>query len=72
MNAEKLSDVGAIVRILRKQRGLSLRALAEMCNISPDTVSLVERGLSSPCVALYCSSSVKANRGPKWLPCLLR
>jgi transcriptional regulator with XRE-family HTH domain len=35
---------------LRKQRSLSLRALAEACNISPNTVSLIERGLSSPSV----------------------
>jgi quercetin dioxygenase-like cupin family protein len=35
---------------LREQRDLSLRALAEVCNISPNTVSLIERGLSSPSV----------------------
>jgi transcriptional regulator with XRE-family HTH domain len=43
-------DVGLRVRELRKQRSLSLRALAEACNISPNTVSLIERGLSSPSV----------------------
>jgi len=50
MNAKKLPDVGARLRTLRERRGLSLRALAEMCNVSPNTVSLIERGLSSPCV----------------------
>ncbi len=55
MNARKPPDVGARLRILRKRRGLSLRALAEMCNVSPNTVSLIERGLSSPCVdTLQC------------------
>ena len=43
-------DIGSRVRVLREQRDLSLRALAEMCKVSPNTVSLIERGLSSPCV----------------------
>jgi transcriptional regulator with XRE-family HTH domain len=43
-------DVGLRVRELRRQRSLSLRALAEMCNVSPNTVSLIERGQSSPSV----------------------
>ena len=42
--------VGYKVRELREQRGLSLRALAELCGISPNTVSLIERGTSSPSV----------------------
>jgi transcriptional regulator with XRE-family HTH domain len=41
-------DIGSKVRELREQRNLSLRALADMCDISPNTVSLIERGLSSP------------------------
>jgi len=55
MNAKKLPDVGSRVRILRKQRSLSLRSLAEMCDVSPNTISLIERGLSSPSVnTLQC------------------
>ena len=55
MSAKKLPDVAARLRTLRERRGLSLRALAEMCNVSPNTVSLIERGLSSPCVnTLQC------------------
>lgn len=55
MNAKKQPDVGARLRGLRQKRGLSLRALAEMCNVSPNTISLIERGLSSPCVdTLHC------------------
>jgi len=42
--------VGLRLRELREQRNLSLRALAETCSISPNTVSLIERGLSSPSV----------------------
>jgi transcriptional regulator with XRE-family HTH domain len=50
MNVEGSLSVGARVRELREQRNLSLRALAEMCNVSPNTVSLIERGLSSPSI----------------------
>jgi transcriptional regulator with XRE-family HTH domain len=55
MNAKKLPDVGARVRVLRERYGLSLRSLAEMCDVSPNTISLIERGLSSPSVnTLQC------------------
>lgn len=47
---EESPDVGVRLRELREQRDLSLRALAEMCQVSANTVSLIERGLSSPCV----------------------
>ncbi len=51
MNTRKLPDVGARLRVLRERRGLSLRALAEVCDLSPNTISLIERGVSSPSVA---------------------
>jgi transcriptional regulator with XRE-family HTH domain len=44
-------DVGANLRTWRQQRGLSIRALAELCDISPNTISLIERGITSPSVA---------------------
>jgi transcriptional regulator with XRE-family HTH domain len=50
MKVERSPDVGSKIRELREQRGLSLRALAEICGVSPNTVSLIERGLSSPSV----------------------
>ena len=50
MNVEGSPDVGSRIRELRERSNLSLRALAEMCNVSPNTVSLIERGLSSPSV----------------------
>jgi quercetin dioxygenase-like cupin family protein len=50
MNVEGSPDVGSRVRKLREQCNLSLRALADVCEVSPNTVSLIERGLSSPCV----------------------
>jgi transcriptional regulator with XRE-family HTH domain len=51
MNEREMPDVGARLRELRQQRGLSLRALAELCELSPNTISLVERGVTSPSVS---------------------
>jgi transcriptional regulator with XRE-family HTH domain len=51
MSEQGAPDVGAQVRALRQQRGLSLRALAELCDLSPNTISLIERGGSSPSVS---------------------
>ncbi len=39
------------MRELRQRRGLSLRALAELCELSPNTISLIERGATSPSVS---------------------
>jgi transcriptional regulator with XRE-family HTH domain len=36
---------------LRQERGLSLRALAELCELSANTISLIERGKTSPSVS---------------------
>ncbi len=44
-------DVGSNLRTWRQQRRLSIRALAELCHISPNTISLIERGVTSPSVA---------------------
>ncbi len=39
------------IRTLRESRGLSLRALADSCNVSPSTLSQIEQGETSPSVA---------------------
>jgi transcriptional regulator with XRE-family HTH domain len=44
-------DVGLHLRALRQERGLSLRALAQLCDLSANTISLIERGASSPSVS---------------------
>jgi len=44
-------NVGPRIRALREQRGLSLRALAEDCNLSINAISLIERGENSPTVS---------------------
>lgn len=39
------------IRTLREAKGLSLRALAEACGVSPSSLSQIEQGDSSPSVA---------------------
>ena len=51
MNEREPPDIGGQLRALRRQRSLSLRGLAELCDLSPTTISLIERGDSSPSVA---------------------
>ncbi len=42
------TDVGAVIRRRREARGISLRAFARQCDLSPAHVSKIERGLASP------------------------
>jgi transcriptional regulator with XRE-family HTH domain len=51
MSEQTPPDVGSQVRALRQKRGLSLRALARICELSPNTISLIERGITSPSVS---------------------
>ncbi len=48
---DDVPDVGARIRALRQQRGLTLRALADRCNLSVNAIGLIERGRNSPTVA---------------------
>jgi len=51
MSEQEAPNVGARILEMRTQRGLSLRALAELCELSPNTISLIERGATSPSVS---------------------
>jgi len=51
MSEQEAPNVGARVLEMRTHRGLSLRALAELCELSPNTISLIERGATSPSVS---------------------
>lgn len=51
MSEHQTPDVGRQLKEMRGERGLSLRALAELCDLSPNTISLIERGASSPSVS---------------------
>jgi len=44
----RAKTVGAIIRRRRESRGISLRAFARQCDLSPAHVSKIERGLASP------------------------
>ena len=43
-------QIGSRIRMLRKERGLTIRALAEQCQISPNTLSLIENDRTSPSI----------------------
>lgn len=51
MTDHDMPDVGSRLRTFRQDRGLSLRALAGLCEVSPNTISLIERGITSPSVS---------------------
>jgi transcriptional regulator with XRE-family HTH domain/mannose-6-phosphate isomerase-like protein (cupin superfamily) len=51
MSEQSSPDVGNRLRSIRQRRGLSLRALAELSGLSPNTISLIERGITSPSVS---------------------
>jgi transcriptional regulator with XRE-family HTH domain len=51
MSERESPDVGVQVQTLREQLGLSIRGLAELCGLSPNTISLIERGETSPNVS---------------------
>lgn len=47
----ELIDVGQRLRILREERGTSMRALARRSGLSANALSMIERGLTSPSVS---------------------
>ena len=47
----ELVDVGQRLRILREERGISMRALARRSGLSANALSMIERGLTSPSVS---------------------
>ncbi len=44
-------DVGSRLRILRQERGMSMRALARASGLSANALSMIERGRTSPSVS---------------------
>src|SRR5512133_1455963 len=44
-------DVGQRLRVLREERGISMRALARRSGLSANALSMIERGLTSPSVS---------------------
>ncbi|MBN1265205.1 MAG: cupin domain-containing protein [Anaerolineales bacterium] len=50
-STDKSVDIGLMVRTFRQKRGLSQKELADLSDISTNTLSLVERGKTSPTVS---------------------
>ena len=50
--SDRAEAVGAIIRARRQARGLTLRAFARQCEISPAHLSKVERGLANPSLSM--------------------
>jgi transcriptional regulator with XRE-family HTH domain len=48
LEAQALAQVGAMVRKLRRERNLSLEALASAAGLSTGSISQVERGIGNP------------------------
>jgi transcriptional regulator with XRE-family HTH domain len=44
-------DVGQRLRLMREERGISMRALARRSGLSANALSMIERGLTSPSVS---------------------
>jgi transcriptional regulator with XRE-family HTH domain len=44
-------DVGQRLRVMREERGISMRALARRSGLSANALSMIERGLTSPSVS---------------------
>lgn len=74
MKSEELADpirsaVGQAVRKARKDAGLSMRSLAELCSVSQPFISAIERGNSTPSIAtLYRLADVLGTEPAALLP----
>jgi len=51
---ESWKNVGRRIRRLRKTQGLTIKQLALGCDLSPNAISLVERGAVAPTVITLC------------------
>jgi transcriptional regulator with XRE-family HTH domain len=54
MERESWRNVGKRIRQLRKENNLTIRQLAVGCDLSPNAISLVERGEVAPTVLTLC------------------
>ena len=51
---ESWRNVGQRIRFVRKENNLTLKQLAKGCDLSPNAISLVERGEVAPTVVTLC------------------
>ncbi|MCY4665988.1 MAG: helix-turn-helix domain-containing protein, partial [Acidimicrobiaceae bacterium] len=66
-DAERIRRLGAKIRTLRKERGLTLKALAQMSRLSHPFLSQVERGLSRPSMSSLHQISEALGTNASWL-----
>ena len=66
-DAERIRRLGAKVRTLRKERGLTLKALAQLSGLSHPFLSQVERGLARPSMNSLHQISEALGTNASWL-----
>ena len=64
---ESWRDVGNKIRYLRKASGLTLKQLARGCNLSANTISLVERSEVAPSIETLCKIATALGVSPSSL-----
>ena len=66
-DVERTRRLGAKIRILRKERGLTLKALAQSSGLSHPFLSQVERGLARPSMSSLHQISEALGTNASWL-----
>lgn len=66
-DAERIRRLGAKIRTLRKERGLTLKALAQLSRLSHPFLSQVERGLARPSMSSLHQISEALGTNASWL-----
>ena len=66
-DAERIQRLGAKIRALRKERGLTLKVLAQLSGLSHPFLSQVERGLARPSMSSLHQISEALGTNASWL-----
>ena len=66
-DAERIRRLGAKIRALRKERGLTLKVLAQLSGLSHPFLSQVERGLARPSMSSLHQISEALGTNASWL-----
>lgn len=66
-DAERIQRLGARIRALRKERGLTLKVLARLSGLSHPFLSQVERGLARPSMSSLHQISEALGTNASWL-----
>ena len=66
-DTERIRRLGAKIRALRKERGLTLKALAQLSGLSHPFLSQVERGLARPSMSSLHQISEALGTNASWL-----